>query len=196
MGDNTIKRCEWLSDDPLYIKYHDEEWGVPQYDSLRLFEMLCLEGQQAGLSWLTVLKKRENYRQVFHGFDPYKISNFTKTELLELKKNSSIIRHEGKIQAIFENSLCYLQLVREGTDFSDFIWSFVGKKPIVNYWVQNKDIPKETSTSKALAKALKKKGFKFLESKTCYAFMQACGLVNDHIVSCICRQTLQESTID
>ncbi|CAH1643606.1 unnamed protein product [Spodoptera littoralis] len=189
MAENQILRCGWLTKDPIYIKYHDEEWGKPQYNNEALFEMLCLEGQQAGLSWLTILKKRENYRKIFFNFDPHKISKLTEKNVKLILNESGIVRHKGKIDSIINNAKCYLQMENEGEDFSTFIWSFVNKKPIINSWKKYTDIPPETPESAALSKALKKRGFKFVGSKICYAFMQACGLVNDHVVNCVCSNT-------
>ncbi|XP_022834294.1 uncharacterized protein LOC111362024 [Spodoptera litura] len=189
MAENQILRCGWLNKDPLYIKYHDEEWGKPQYNNGALFEMLCLEGQQAGLSWLTILKKRENYRKIFFNFDPHKISKLTEKNVKLILNESGVVRHKGKIDSIINNAKCYLQMENEGEDFSTFIWSFVNKKPIINSWKKYTDIPPETPESAALSKALKKRGFKFVGSKICYAFMQACGLVNDHVVNCVCYNT-------
>lgn len=188
-GDTNIKvtRCGWLNKDPLYITYHDEEWGVPQYDSQKLFEMLCLEGQQAGLSWITILKKRQHYRKVFEDFDPLKISKFTTKNVERLTSDPGIVRHKGKIEAIINNSKCFLKMENDGDNFSEFIWSFTDNKPIINYWENHKEIPADTDISKAMSKALKNKGFKFIGSTICYAFMQACGLVNDHIVDCVSR---------
>lgn len=188
-GDTNIKvtRCGWLNKDPLYITYHDEEWGVPQYDSQKLFEMLCLEGQQAGLSWITILKKRQHYRKVFEDFDPLKISKFTTKNVEMLTSDPGIVRHKGKIEAIINNSKCFLKMENDGDNFSEFIWSFTDNKPIINYWENHKEIPADTDISKAMSKALKNKGFKFIGSTICYAFMQACGLVNDHIVDCVSR---------
>lgn len=188
-GDTNIKvtRCGWLNKDPLYITYHDEEWGVPQYDSQKLFEMLCLEGQQAGLSWITILKKRQHYRKVFEDFDPLKISKFTTKNVEMLTSDPGIVRHKGKIEAIINNSKCFLKMENDCDNFSEFIWSFTDNKPIINYWENHKEIPADTDISKAMSKALKNKGFKFIGSTICYAFMQACGLVNDHIVDCVSR---------
>lgn len=184
--ENEVLRCGWLTEDPLYIKYHDEEWGQPQYNNYALFEMLCLEGQQAGLSWLTILKKRENYRKRFHNFNPRKISKLTEKDVTNCLKDSGIVRHKGKIEAIINNSKCFVKMENEGEDFTNFIWSFVNQKPIVNGWNHYKEVPSETPISKALSKALKNKGFKYVGSKICYAFMQACGLVNDHVKNCVC----------
>lgn len=184
---NRIIRCEWLNEDPIYIKYHDEEWGKPEYDSVRLFEMLCLEGQQAGLSWITILKKRKNYKKLFYNFDPYKISTFRNNDVNKLLQDSSIVKHKGKIHAIVNNSKCYVQMKNNNEDFSTFIWSFVGNNPLINNWKSCKDIPNKTPTSVELSKALKKRGFKYVGPTICYAFMEACGLVNDHIISCFYR---------
>lgn len=186
MAEDKFLRCGWLTEDPLYTKYHDEEWGRPQYNNYALFEMLCLEGQQAGLSWLTILKKRENYRKIFHKFNPRKVSKLTEKDVNNCLKESGIVRHRGKIEAIINNSKCFVKMENDGEDFSDFIWSFVNQKPIINNWNHYKEIPSETSTSIALSKALKKRGFKYVGSKICYSFMQACGLVNDHVITCIC----------
>ncbi|CAH0405832.1 unnamed protein product [Chilo suppressalis] len=183
-------RCEWLSEDPIYIEYHDKEWGKPEFDSIKLFEMLCLEGQQAGLSWITILKKRENYRKLFKGFNPYIISKFTEKDVRRLLSDASIVRHKGKIEAIINNSRCFIKMETQNECFSDFIWGFVNHKPIVNNIYNSKDVKTETTSSIALSKALKMKGFKFVGSTICYAFMQACGLIDDHINNCICKSKL------
>lgn len=185
-GDIPV-RCGWVNKDPIYIKYHDEEWGQPEYDNQKLFEMICLEGQQAGLSWLTILKKRESYRKLFFNFDPYKIIELNESHINIYVQNAEIVRHKGKISAILGNAKCYAEMA-ENEEFSDFIWSFVQNKPIINNWQNVKEIPTQTSESIEMSKALKKRGFKFVGSTICYAFMQACGLVNDHIVDCICRK--------
>ena len=157
-----MQRCGWVSQDPLYIQYHDNEWGVAQRDARKLFEMICLEGQQAGLSWITVLKKRENYRQAFHQFD-------------------------GKIQAIIGNARAFLTMEESGESFTDFVWSFVDNQPQISHAATLAEIPTTTPASDALSRALKKRGFKFVGSTICYSFMQACGLVNDHVTSCFCH---------
>ncbi|XP_030037505.2 DNA-3-methyladenine glycosylase 1 [Manduca sexta] len=185
--ENKVVRCEWLNKDKLYIKYHDEEWGIPQYDSLLLFEMLCLEGQQAGLSWITILKKRNNYRRLFCNFNPTKISQFNSKDINVILSDSGIVRHKGKVLSIIQNAISYLKMKKNGEDFSKFVWSFVENKPLVNNWKNSSDIPTQTPTSVALSKALKKREFRFVGPTTCYSFMQACGLVNDHIVNCISR---------
>lgn len=187
MDQNKVIRCGWVSLDPLYIKYHDEEWGKPEYDNYRLFEMLCLEGQQAGLSWITILKKRENYQKHFCKFNPYKIQKISDDDIKTILLEPGIVRHKSKLESIVNNAKSYVQMQNEGEDFSTFIWSFVNHKPIINNWSNNKEIPSQTKTSVALSKALKKRGFEFVGATICYAFMQACGLVNDHIDTCICK---------
>ncbi|HDX2526726.1 TPA: DNA-3-methyladenine glycosylase I [Escherichia coli] len=181
-----MERCGWVSQDPLYIVYHDNEWGVPETDSKKLFEMICLEGQQAGLSWITVLKKRENYRACFHQFDPVKVAAMQEEDVERLVQDAGIIRHRGKIQAIIGNARAYLQMEQNGEPFVDFVWSFVNHQPQVTQATTLSEIPTSTSASDALSKALKKRGFKFVGTTICYSFMQACGLVNDHVVGCCC----------
>ncbi|EFE7796904.1 3-methyl-adenine DNA glycosylase I [Escherichia coli] len=181
-----MERCDWVSQDPLYIAYHDNEWGVPETDSKKLFEMICLEGQQAGLSWITVLKKRENYRACFHQFDPVKVAAMQEEDVERLVQDAGIIRHRGKIQAIIGNARAYLQMEQNGEPFVDFVWSFVNHQPQVTQATTLSEIPTSTSASDALSKALKKRGFKFVGTTICYSFMQACGLVNDHVVGCCC----------
>ncbi|AJF58346.1 DNA-3-methyladenine glycosylase I [Escherichia coli] len=181
-----MERCGWVSQDPLYIAYHDNEWGVPETDSKKLFEMICLEGQQAGLSWITVPKKRENYRACFHQFDPVKVAAMQEEDVERLVQDAGIIRHRGKIQAIIGNARAYLQMEQNGEPFVDFVWSFVNHQPQVTQATTLSEIPTSTSASDALSKALKKRGFKFVGTTICYSFMQACGLVNDHVVGCCC----------
>ncbi|EHB5913557.1 TPA: DNA-3-methyladenine glycosylase I [Escherichia coli] len=181
-----MERCGWVSQDPLYIAYHDNEWGVPETDSKKLFEMICLEGQQAGLSWITVLKKRENYRACFHQFDPVKVAAMQEEDVERLVQDAGIIRHRGKIQAIIGNARAYLQMEQNSEPFVDFVWSFVNHQPQVTQATTLSEIPTSTSASDALSKALKKRGFKFVGTTICYSFMQACGLVNDHVVGCCC----------
>ena len=178
------KRCGWVSDDPLYIDYHDKEWGVPVYDDRELFEMLILEGAQAGLSWITILKRRETYRAAYDDFDPDKMAEWTDEKMTALLKDPGIIRNKLKVAAAKQNAMVYLQVVDEYGSFKDFIWSFVDHKPVTNSWKTVSDIPVTTKESDAMSKALKKKGFKFTGSTICYAFMQAVGLVNDHTTSC------------
>ncbi|KAA8997367.1 DNA-3-methyladenine glycosylase I [Affinibrenneria salicis] len=179
-----MKRCGWVTQDPLYQQYHDYEWGVPCNNEQKLFELLCLEGQQAGLSWITVLKKRENYRRVFHQFDPARVAAMTPGDVDRLLLDSGIIRHRGKIEAIIANARALLAMRQQGETFTTLIWSFVDNQPRINRPAALADVPARTATSDALSKALKKRGFKFIGSTTCYAFMQAAGLVNDHVIDC------------
>ena len=186
-----MQRCGWVSQDPLYIAYHDTEWGVPQRNNQELFEMICLEGQQAGLSWITVLKKRENYRQAFHHFDPVKVAAMSEADVERLVLDAGIIRHRGKIQAIIGNARAFLAMEANGESFNDFVWSFVDGAPIVTQAAALGEIPTSTPASDALSKALKKRGFKFVGTTICYSFMQACGLVNDHVTHCFCHPGVQ-----
>ncbi|MEC5344084.1 DNA-3-methyladenine glycosylase I [Brenneria populi] len=185
-----MKRCGWVTQDPLYLDYHDNEWGKPCTDSQKLFELLCLEGQQAGLSWITVLKKRANYRRCFHRFDPRRIAQMTSADVDALMQDSGIIRHRGKIEAIIANARAWLAMESQGEDFSRFVWSFVDNQPQLNRPASLADVPAKTAISDAMSKALKKRGFKFIGSTICYAFMQAGGLVNDHVADCFRRQDL------
>ncbi|PWK46326.1 DNA-3-methyladenine glycosylase I [Pleionea mediterranea] len=184
---NTIKeinRCGWCSNDPLYQDYHDNEWGVPIKDDQQLFEMLCLEGAQAGLSWITVLKKRERYRQVFHGFDIEKMAAMSDQELERLLKDPGIIRNKLKVFGFRKNAHAYLEHFSEQQSFVDFIWSFVDHQPLINQPKTLSEVPATTEISDKMSKALKKKGFTFVGSTICYAFMQAAGLVDDHTRDC------------
>ena len=179
-----MKRCDWLTKDELYISYHDTEWGVPVHDDTKLFEMLILEGAQAGLSWLTVLKRRESYRQAYDSFDPAKIAKWDKEKIEALLKNPGIIRNRLKVQAAVINAKAYLDVIGEFGSFDAFIWSFVGGSPIRNSWKNIKEIPATTPESDTMSKELKNRGFKFTGSTICYAFMQAVGMVNDHTADC------------
>ena len=178
------KRCEWCGSDLLYIKYHDEEWGVPVHDDQKIFEMLVLEGAQAGLSWITVLKKRENYRKAFDGFDALKVSKYTEKRIAKLLENSGIIRNRLKVNAAVTNAKAFLKIQKEYEHFDEYIWQFVGHKPIINKFKGMKDLPSKTEISDKMSKDLKKRGFKFVGSTICYAFMQAVGMVNDHTTDC------------
>ncbi|EEX50578.1 DNA-3-methyladenine glycosylase I [Pasteurella dagmatis] len=180
-------RCAWVGNTPIYIDYHDNEWGKPEYDSLKLFEKICLEGQQAGLSWITVLKKRENYRNAFHQFDPEKIAKMTALDVDKLMEDAGLIRHRKKLEAIITNAKAYLEMQKCGENFSDFIWAFVNHQPQINDVPDLSCVPAKTLTSIAMSKALKKRGFVFVGETTCYAFMQSMGLVNDHLNSCCCK---------
>ncbi len=187
-----MERCGWVTQDPLYLEYHDTEWGVPVTDGQKLFEMICLEGQQAGLSWITVLKKRENYRQRFRHFDPYAVALIQPEEVEQLMLDTGIIRHRGKIEAIITNAKAFLAMEANGESFPDFVWGFVDHKPQMSHHASLSEVPAFTPTSDALSKALKKRGFKFVGSTICYSFMQACGLVNDHVTGCFCHPDFRQ----
>lgn len=181
-------RCQWCSDDPVYQEYHDQQWGIPCYDPQELFEMLILEGAQAGLSWITVLKKREGYRRAFCQFDPGKIAQFTEQDVERLRQDAGIIRNKLKIESAIKAARAYLQMQQDGEDWVAFLWSFVGGRPIQNHWRRLSDVPVTTPESDAMSKALKNKGFNFVGSTICYAFMQATGMVNDHTTDCFRHQ--------
>ncbi|MBS0237729.1 MAG: DNA-3-methyladenine glycosylase I [Proteobacteria bacterium] len=178
-----IERCPWAGADATYIRYHDEEWGVPMTDDRALFEKLMLEGFQAGLSWITILRKRENFRKAFHNFDAERIAQYSARDIDRLLKNEGIIRNRAKIEATISNAKVYLE-IRDRMRFSQYIWGFVDGRPIVNTLASTKDIKPETDVSKRMSKALKADGFRFVGSTTIYAFMQSTGMVNDHLVSC------------
>ncbi|MFM1654814.1 DNA-3-methyladenine glycosylase I [Brevibacillus sp. B_LB10_24] len=182
-----MNRCAWVNQDPLYIDYHDKEWGVPVYDDRLLFEYLNLEGAQAGLSWYTILKKRENYRRAFDQFDPEKISKYDDKKVEELLGDAGIVRNKLKIAAVIANAKAYLAVAREFGSFSQYIWSFVDGKPIQNHFKEPSEVPVSTEISDRLSKDLKKRGFKFVGTTICYAYMQAVGMVNDHLVTCCCH---------
>ncbi len=178
-------RCAWVpTDDPLYITYHDEEWGVPEYDDRRLFEMLLLEGAQAGLSWITILRKRENYRRAFDGFDAEKIARYKPKKIASLLDDSGIVRNRLKVNTAVTNAQLFLDVQNEYGSFSDYLWQFVDGKPIINTWQSLSDVPSSTPESDAMSKDLKKRGFKFVGSTICYAYMQSLGMVNDHTTDC------------
>ena len=179
-----MKRCAWAGDDPLYQKYHDEEWGVPSYDDQHLFEMLILEGAQAGLSWITILKKRENYRKAFDNFEAKKIARYSDKKIEKLLLNSGIVRNRLKVNSTVTNAKLFLDIQKQQGSFSDYIWGFVGGEPIINHWKKMENIPVTTAESDAMSKDLKKRGFKFVGSTICYAYMQAVGMVDDHVVGC------------
>jgi len=181
---NTKNRCEWCLGFPEYIRYHDEEWGVPSYDDHHQFEMLILEGMQAGLSWATVLKKRENFRKAFDGFNPEKMARYDRAKIESLLQNSGIIRNRLKVQAAVTNAQAFLEIVEKGRTFSEYMWQFTDGRPIVNRWNSLKQVPAETEESARMSKQLKKDGFKFVGSTICYAHMQATGMVNDHLTDC------------
>jgi DNA-3-methyladenine glycosylase I len=177
-------RCNWMTDDPLYLNYHDNEWGIPVYDDEKLFAMLCLEGQQAGLSWITILKKREDFYKIFANFIPEELIKFSDKKIIKILKDPKIIRNRLKVNAIVGNAKAYLELKKTEPSFSDFLWRYVDGKPKENNWSTNNPQPALTKESKAMAKDLKKLGFNFVGPTICYAFMQACGMVNDHQKQC------------
>ncbi len=178
-------RCHWApADDALYTAYHDKEWGLPLHDDRLLFEFLILEGAQAGLSWSTILHKRENYRKAFARFDPRKVAKFTRKDVARLMKDAGIVRNRLKIESAISNAQAYLAVQQEFGSFDSYIWSFVGGKPLLNRWRTRGQVPDRTEISDQMSKDLKKRGFRFVGSTICYAFMQATGMVNDHAVGC------------
>ena len=179
-----MERCPWCEGFDLYREYHDTEWGVPLRDDRALFELLILEGAQAGLSWATVLKKRDSYRRAFDGFDPARIARYDDEKVASLLGDPGIIRNRAKVAATIQNARSFLALTANGTSFSDFLWQFVGGTPIQNRWVLLEEVPSRTAVADAMSKALLKAGFKFVGPTICYAFMQASGMVNDHLESC------------
>jgi len=185
---NAAPRCSWCGTDPLYVEYHDDEWGVPLHNDRRLFEMLILEGAQAGLSWITILRKRSAYRQAFDRFDPVKIAAYKAPKLRELMNNAGIVRNRLKIEAAVKNAKAFLAVQEEYGSFDTYIWQFVGGAPIIDTLRAGERIAATTPESDAMSKALKKRGFTFVGSTICYAFMQATGMVNDHVVGCIARR--------
>jgi DNA-3-methyladenine glycosylase I len=180
-----VKRCEWAPpENEAYLAYHDVEWGVPVHDDVRLFEMLTLEGAQAGLSWSTILNKREGYRRAFAGFDPAKVAMFDRRKIERLLQDPSIVRNRAKVESTIANARAVMQVQDEVGSLDELLWSFVGGGPKVNRFRRLGDIPAETPESKVMSKDLKTRGFRFVGPTVCYAFMQACGLVNDHVTSC------------
>lgn len=181
---SVISRCAWVTSDPLYMDYHDKEWGVPIFDDQLLFEFLILEGAQAGLSWLTILKRREQYRKAFDHFDAEKIAQYDHKKYQDILENSGVIRNRLKIQSAISNAKAYLKLKSECGNFSDYLWQFVNGAPIKNHWKKHERIPTNTKISDNLSHDLKQRGFSFVGSTICYAFMQAVGMVDDHLESC------------
>lgn len=184
-------RCAWVTRDPAYIEYHDKQWGRPVYDARELFAKLCLDGQQAGLSWITILKRTESYHLAYADFDPARIALFDEQDVERLMQDPGIIRNRLKVHSIIKNAKALLAMEAEGIDFVDFLWGFVGGAPMVNQRQGNGDIPATSPESDAMSKALKKRGFTFVGSTICYAFMQAVGMVNDHLVTCPCHEQCQ-----
>jgi DNA-3-methyladenine glycosylase I len=191
LSDASLKRCHWASN-PLNIPYHDQEWGVPLHDDAKLFELLILEGAQAGLSWDTVLQKRARYREVFDGFDAEKIARYDKKKVRQLLTDAGIIRNRLKVDSTISNARSFLKIQGEFGTFDVYIWRFVGGRPKQNAWKTHKRVPARTAESDAMSKDLKQRGFRFVGSTICYAFMQATGIVNDHVVNCFRYQELSE----
>jgi DNA-3-methyladenine glycosylase I len=178
------RRCGWAESDPLLLAYHDEEWGVPSFDDRHLFELLTLEGAQAGLSWITILRKREGYRKAFAGFEPAAVARFRPERIARLLQNPDVVRHRGKLESVPANARAVLALRREGRSFADVLWKFSGGKPRRNAWKSPRDVPAETPESREMSRELRRLGFQFVGPTICYAFMQAVGMVNDHLVGC------------
>lgn len=177
-------RCAWAGSDPLYVAYHDQEWGVPLHDDRRLFEMLILEGAQAGLAWITILRKREHYREAFHGFDPDRIARYTARDEARLLANPGIVRNRLKVAATITNARAMLDASARHGSFDRYLWNLAGGAPTQNTWRTMREVPASTAASDAMSRQLRKDGFRFVGSTICYAFMQAVGMVNDHIVDC------------
>ena len=183
---NTPTRCHWPGNDPLYIAYHDEEWGIPEHDDQKLFELLILEGFQSGLSWITILRKREHFRQAFANFDIKTLSQWDDNQLAQCLENPLIIRNRLKINAVRANAQAFIQIQEKFGSFDRFIWEYVNHHPITNHIHEHVDLPAQTDLSERMSRDLKKRGFKFVGPTICYSFMQAAGLVNDHLTSCFC----------
>ncbi len=190
-----VKRCPWASDKsgPLYVKYHDEEWGVPVHDDRVHFEFIVLDGAQAGLSWSTILNKRENYRRAFAGFDPAKVAKFDKRRVERLLQDRGIVRNRLKVEGAVQNARAFLRIQKEFGSFDKYIWSFVGGKTRHNRWTRVRQIPAETPESRAMSKDLKQRGFRFVGPTICYAYMQAAGMVNDHLVDCFRHRQVRQN---
>ena len=187
-----LQRCHWCGDDLLYQQYHDEEWGVPLHDDQALFEFLCLEGAQAGLSWITILRKRDNYRKAFNKFDAEKMASYDDGKIAALLQNPGIVRNKLKVNAFVSNARAYLDMLDSGLTLDQYVWDFVDGSALQNQWSRMEQIPAHTDLSDRMAKDLKKRGFRFVGSTICYAFMQAAGLVNDHLISCHRYETCKQ----
>ena len=185
---NTVKRCSWSGTDPLYIRYHDEEWGKPVHDDRIMFEFLLLEGAQAGLSWITILRRREGYRAAFANFDAEKVAAFTETDFNRLMEDPGIIRNKLKVRSAISNAQLFLAVQKEFGSFSAYLWSFMpAQQPLINHFKDSSAVPARTEISDAISKDMKKRGFKFFGTTICYAHMQATGMVNDHVEGCIAK---------
>ena len=190
-ADNLL-RCPWSKQDPLYISYHDREWGVPEYDDQALYEKLVLDGFQAGLSWITILRKRENFRRAFDSFDPEKIARYRSAKIERLMKDAGIVRNRAKIEGAVLSARAWLEVMEKGPGFSKLLWEFVDERPKVNRFRSVRQVPAETAVSRAMSKELAQRGFKFCGPTIVYAFMQAVGMVNDHLVSCYRHAAVQK----
>ena len=188
-GDDGLARCDWCGNDPIYIAYHDNEWGRPLHDNRALFELLILEGAQAGLSWRTILHKRPAYREAYEGFDPERMARYGDKDRARLRSDAGIVRNKLKIDASITNARAFLDLVNAEGSFSEWLWAFVEGQPIINHPTTLSDVPATTSESDALSKELRRRGFKFVGSTICYAYMQSAGLVDDHLVGCHRKRT-------
>jgi DNA-3-methyladenine glycosylase I len=183
-----MNRCDWAENSgPEMTAYHDDEWGVPSRDDVHLFELLVLEGAQAGLSWTTILRKRAGYRRAFDNFDAAKIARYTVKDVTRLLGDAGIVRHRGKIESVIANANAVLDVREDVGSLSDYLWGFVDGEPVINTWRKTSELPAQTPTSKSMSRELKKRGFRFVGPTTCYAFMQAAGLVNDHVIGCFRR---------
>jgi len=189
---DDLLRCPWSKQDPLYISYHDQEWGVPEYDDQALYEKLVLDGFQAGLSWITILRKRENFRRAFDGFDPEKIARYRSAKIERLMKDAGIVRNRAKIEGAVLSARAWLELMEKGPGFSKLLWEFVDGRPKVNRFRSVRQVPAETAVSRAMSKELAQRGFKFCGPTIVYAFMQAVGMVNDHLVGCYRHAAVQK----
>jgi DNA-3-methyladenine glycosylase I len=192
---DNLLRCPWPKQDPLYIAYHDQEWGVPEYDGQALYEKLVLDGFQAGLSWITILRKRENFRRAFDGFDPEKIARYRSTKIERLMRDAGIVRNRAKIEGAVLSARAWLEVMEKGPGFSKLLWDFVDGHPKVNRFRTSRQVPAETAVSRAMSKELAQRGFKFCGPTIVYAFMQAVGMVNDHLVSCHRHQEVQDLAV-
>jgi len=190
MATTEIRRCWWCGDDELYQQYHDREWGVPVHDERDLFEFLCLEGAQAGLSWITILRKRDNYRRAFDNFDAHKIARYSDKKIQALLQDPGIVRNRLKVNGFVKNARACLELLEQGSTLDEYLWSFVDGRPLQNNRKTMQQVPSTTAISDAMSKDLKRRGFTFVGSTICYAFMQAAGLVNDHVVDCFRHREL------
>jgi len=192
---SSVPRCPWCGDDSLYIAYHDEEWGRPQHDDTKLFEMLILEGAQAGLSWITILRKREGYRRAFHGFDPQRVAQMTEDDVERLMQDSGIVRNRLKIRSAIRNAAVFLQLQQEHGSFDHWLWSHTQGQSVLNHWPTLQDCPASTALSDQISKSLKKAGMNFVGSTVIYAYLQATGVVNDHLLGCHCHPSYGKTQV-